>query len=318
MAGKDKQGKVLIVAGSPDTMMVYQSQLGNYQSETALTAETAMDRIDDLEPDVIVIDEKLPSVAGLELCQWIRSDQASPHYFGIILVCQGKLRDKKALEEASGADIVCSQDHAKFDLSARVEMLLKYKSLQDRSQQVIQKLQHSKETIRGLEDQDSITRLFNLPYMNARLEKECRHAEKCSSHLSLMIIGIHSFKELSHTKGPLFCIKFLQQLGNDLLHLTRADDIVGRSWGGEFLLILPETAEEGSLNLQNRINQYVTAHHYGPDPNKISLSLNFGISCWKPLEQPDKSVQDLLLEAEDALTSDAQQGSGPRHRAAGI
>lgn len=302
MASKEKMGKVLIVAGSAESLMLYQAQLVNYKTETALTAETAMDTIDDFEPDAVIIDEKLPNVSGIELAQWIRSDQAAPHYYGILMVASSRSKNLAELVQQSGADTACNADNLKNDLAARISMLIKFKHLSDKANSLLNKLNQSKETIRELEDQDSITRLYNLPYMNSRLEKEFRHAERFGTPLSLMIMFIDNFKEVSHIKGPTFCIKMLQQLGNDLIHLTRADDVVGRSWGGEFILILPETKDDGAENLKNRIVNYVKDHLYGLDHDRIAIELSFGTSTFQTDHSKLQSIQEMLLDAEDSLT----------------
>jgi diguanylate cyclase (GGDEF)-like protein len=302
MANKDKMGKILIVAGSAESLMQYEAQLTQYRTEKALTAETAMDAIDDFEPDVVVIDEKLPAISGVELAQWIRSDQAAPHYYGILMVASSRSKNLAELVQQSGADTACSIDNLKHDLAARVALLIKFKTLSDKANSLTNKLNQSKETIRELEDQDSITRLYNLPYMNGRLEKELRHAERFATSLTLMIMSIDSFKEVSHVKGPTFCIKMLQQLGNDLIHLTRADDVVGRSWGGEFLLVLPDTHDEGAEILKSRIVQYVGEHLYGLDHARIAIELSFGRSTFQADPAKQQTIQEMLLAAEDDLT----------------
>lgn len=302
MAGKGKRGKVLIVAGSAESLMHYETQLTSFQTETALTAETAIDCIDDFEPDVVIIDEKLPNIPGLELAQWIRNDQAAPHYYAILLVASSKNADLEELQAESGADSVCRVEHIRQDLVGRVMLLLKIKSLSDKSNSLIMKLSQSKETIRELEDQDSITRLYNLSYINTRFEKEFRHAERFKLPLSVMIMVIDNFREISHIKGSLFCIKLLQQLGNELLHLTRADDIVGRSWGGEFVMILPETKTDGCEYLRSRILKAVGEHLYGLEHDRIAIELSFGSSTYVDPDLAKRSIQEMLLDAEDKLS----------------
>ncbi len=307
MAGKGKRGKVLIVAGSAESLMHYETQLTSFQTETALTAETAIDCIDDFEPDVVIIDEKLPSIPGTELSQWIRNDQAAPHYYAILLVASSKNADLEEMQAESGADSVCRVEHIRQDLVGRVTLLIKLKFLNDKSNSLIMKLSQTKETIRELEDQDSITRLYNLAYINSRFEKEFRHAERFKLPLSVMMMVIDNFRDLSHIKGPVYCIKLLQQLGNELLHLTRADDIVGRSWGGEFLIILPETKPDGCDFLRERILKAVTQHLYGLDHDRISIELSFGCCTSDADKMNQRSIQDMLLAAEDDLARFQEQ-----------
>ncbi|MBC7661220.1 MAG: diguanylate cyclase [Chitinophagaceae bacterium] len=303
MAAKEKLGKVLIVAGTADAMMNYQLQLSGYTTETALNAEAATDLLDDLEPDVIIIDEKLPGVSGIELAQWIRTDQAAPHYYSILIVTHGKNRDLMDIMKQSGADSACHYDQTRAELSARVDLLLKLKRVNDKANSLIIKLSHTKETIRDLEDQDSITRLYNISYIATRLEKELRHAERFQLHLSFMIVSIEGFYNLTYGKGPNYSIKLLQQVGNDLIHLTRADDIVGRSWGGDFYIILPETKPEGAENLKIRMTSHVQEQTYGLDGDKVTIEFNFGITTVTGEVHAQMGMKEILTQAEDALKS---------------
>jgi diguanylate cyclase (GGDEF)-like protein len=303
MAIKEKLGKVLIVAGSADAMMNYQMQLSAYTTETALNSEAATDLLDDLEPDVIIIDEKLPGTTGSELALWIRTDQAAPHYYSILIVAQGRNKDLAELMKASGADSACLYEHSKSDLASRVDLLMKLKRAQDKSNALTIKLSHSKETIRDLEDQDSITRLYNLSYVSTRLEKEIRHAERFGTALSFMIVSVESFHAIAQSKGPSFMVKVLQQIGNDLIHLTRADDIVGRSWAGDFYLILPETKAEGADNLQRRILASIGSKSFGIDNEGIELQFNFGICSLLAGPTGEVSVRDVIRQAEEALNA---------------
>lgn len=304
---KEKLGKVLIVAGSADAMMSYQMQLSAYVTETALNSEAATDLLDDLEPDVIIIDEKLPGTTGIELAQWIRSDQAAPHYYSILLVAQSRHRDLNELMKSSGADSASTYDHAKQDLAVRVDLLMKLKKVHDKANALTIKLSHTKETIRDLEDQDSITRLYNLAYVTTRLEKEIRHAERFQAALSLMIVSIESFQTLAQQKGSNFTIKLLQQIGNDLIHITRADDIVGRSWAGEFYLILPETKNEGAENLQKRILAAIAEKVYGLEGETRTLDFNFGITTLAGSPSSNISVRDMMRKAEESLNANILQ-----------
>lgn len=307
MAIKDKLGKVLIVAGSADSMMNYQMQLSAYTTETALNSEAATDLLDDLEPDVIIIDEKLPGTTGGELAQWIRTDQAAPHYYSILIVCQGKSRDFSELLKNSGADSACLYEHSKHDLALRVDMLMKLKRANDKANALTIKLSHTKETIRDLEDQDSITRLYNLSYVTSRLEKEVRHAERFQAPLSFMIVSIESFHSLAQSKGSTFMIKVLQQIGNDLIHITRADDIVGRSWSGDYYLILPETKPEGADNLQKRITAAIAEKTFGIEGEMMRLDFNFGITSFNGDAQANTSVREIMRRAEENLNGNILQ-----------
>ncbi|NLM01645.1 MAG: GGDEF domain-containing protein [Treponema sp.] len=105
---------------------------------------------------------------------------------------------------------------------------------------------------------DSLTGLFNRRYMDIILKKEFNRCTRYDKNLSICIIDIDDFKKVNDTFGHQFGDDVLQELANALKNVLREEDIVCRYGGEEFLLILPETDNNGAFILCERIRKNIS------------------------------------------------------------
>ena len=95
----------------------------------------------------------------------------------------------------------------------------------------------------------------------------------------------------------------LAELGGLFRSLSRASDVLGR-WGGEeFLLILPDTAQDSAMIACDRIRSSVQAHAFSVlKPVTISI----GIASAAP--GFDNPPDDLIHAADQALYRAKEEG----------
>lgn len=307
--GKVEQGKALIVANSAENLMAYNQALGaKFSLKNSPTFDSTLDLIDDFEPDIVIIDENIKNSSAIEISEAVRTDSPSHGYIGIVVIADEKSKDIANLRMKCGADFVIRRQDIETYLSLIAVEAKRIKEITNRNNGLIKKLGDTKDSMRELEDQDSIARVYNLPYINALLEKEFERTQRFDAPLCVIIVSIEDFIKISHTKGPKFCIKVIQQLGNILKKEFREDDILGRSWGGEFIGILPDTDIEGATTLAKRIKAEVSEQKFGPENEKTKITLAQGIGCHNPFGKVKKEVLEILLEAEDMLSNAKSTG----------
>ena len=74
------RSRVLVVEDEPDIAGLIKRTLeraGDLQVDVAMTGESALDRVTELQPDAIVLDLNLPVPDGLEVCRILRTREAS-------------------------------------------------------------------------------------------------------------------------------------------------------------------------------------------------------------------------------------------------
>ncbi|MCH8498848.1 MAG: GGDEF domain-containing protein [Marinobacter sp.] len=145
---------------------------------------------------------------------------------------------------------------------------------------------------------DELTGLYNRRYLEESLERELQRAERAGQPLTLMMIDVDHFKAVNDTYGHQAGDRVLQAVAELLRKRLRAQDIVCRFGGEEFVVILPDTAAQQTLvRLESwfRKEGLLTVGHEG---QRIDVQFSMGLA-----EYPThgRSGEQLLRVADRAL-----------------
>jgi len=66
-----------------------------------------------------------------------------------------------------------------------------------------------------------------------------------------------------------------------IVECTRSTDILFRSGGEEFIVLLSNTDKQGAMMLAERIRHAIATADYDYNEHQISLSASLGVSCFK-------------------------------------
>ncbi|MDW7652469.1 MAG: sensor domain-containing diguanylate cyclase, partial [Bacillota bacterium] len=109
---------------------------------------------------------------------------------------------------------------------------------------------------------DELTGLFNHRYFQDALDKEIKRAEREDTPVSLIMLDLDYFKEYNDTFGHPKGDKLLREFGSVLQEAVRGSDIATRYGGDEFAIILPNTDEDGALQLSARVVKRIGQHAF--------------------------------------------------------
>ncbi len=120
---RDQIRQILIVEDESDTAEVICAVLENagYQAVAVAQGNLALDQIDSLSPDLVLLDIHLPDINGLEVLRRVRESSFLPL---IVLSGDNQERDKVVALEA-GADDYLAKPFSPDELVARVAALLR-------------------------------------------------------------------------------------------------------------------------------------------------------------------------------------------------
>ncbi len=127
-----KKPKILIVDDNPTNVELLQAQLKSYPYElmTAFDGDSALKKIEENPPDLVLLDLMMPRISGYEVCQQIKTNKKTQLIPVIVITALKELEDKlKAIE--MGADDFLMKPFNKVELVTRVKSLLKLKELYD-------------------------------------------------------------------------------------------------------------------------------------------------------------------------------------------
>lgn len=149
---------------------------------------------------------------------------------------------------------------------------------------------------------DGLTGIANRRRFDLHLDDEFRRAKRNGSPISLIMIDVDYFKNYNdnygHQRGD-DCLASIAAALSHLLHRSR--DLVARYGGEEFAVILPDTNEEGALQIAEAMRVEVDAlkveHAYSGIGKAVTISL--GVSTLTP----DHAAQtaSLIHAADRAL-----------------
>ena len=151
---------------------------------------------------------------------------------------------------------------------------------------------------------DSKTGLYNEIYLEPVLRREFGWAQCYGKSLSLIKMHIDSFEELVNTYGKSRIQKVLKEAGKMLAENSRGGDIMISSGEGDFLILLPDTAEQGAGQIAQRIQKSLVTH-MSPELENDYVRIVFGVTAI-----PRKGINspaDLLAAASDALEKAKKQ-----------
>lgn len=162
---------------------------------------------------------------------------------------------------------------------------------QVRSQSIQQELQQLSERVAGMEKQsahmrdavrkaraqavrDALTGLPNRQALIERMALEWARREREGKPLSVVFMDIDFFKKVNDGYGHAAGDKVLKLVARALAEGLRKTDFIARYGGEEFVLLLPDTAMDGALQLADKVRLQVagTPFHFSGQPVAITVS----------------------------------------------
>ncbi|NER46391.1 MAG: response regulator [Symploca sp. SIO1A3] len=125
---EQKQHSVLVIDDEESIFEVIEGLLyrENYNLTYLASGKEALSQIDEIQPDVILLDLMMPQMDGLETCQRIKSNQRWSH-IPIIMVTALSSKEDLARSLDAGADDFVSKPINSIELRARVRSMLRIK-----------------------------------------------------------------------------------------------------------------------------------------------------------------------------------------------
>ena len=103
--------------------------------------------------------------------------------------------------------------------------------------------------------------------------------------LNVILIDIDDFKQINDTFGHLTGDRVLRDIGTALHANTRAEDIVARFGGDEFIVAVPQLEPETIERIAGRLTQALEALRFEPS-NTFPLGASAGIASSHLLASP--------------------------------
>jgi diguanylate cyclase (GGDEF)-like protein/PAS domain S-box-containing protein len=163
-----------------------------------------------------------------------------------------------------------------------------------------------RQALRTQSIRDPLTGLYNRRYMEEMLDRETRRAVRSECRLSVLMLDIDHFKSFNDTYGHDAGDTVLRETATFLTKSVRAEDIVCRFGGEEFVVILPMADLKASHARAERIRSKLsdlTVLHHGQSLGRITVSV--GVA---ELPQHGTFPNEMLGAADAALYRAKREG----------
>lgn len=125
---------------------------------------------------------------------------------------------------------------------------------------------------------DPLTGLHNRRHLDERLEAELSFSTRHGTPISLIFLDIDHFKFVNDAHGHQAGDQVIRKLSEILQSSVRAEDLVARFGGDEFVILAPGTTSDQSKTLAERIRQEIEQLDLPYEEARISITVSVGVT----------------------------------------
>ena len=156
-----------------------------------------------------------------------------------------------------------------------------------------------RETLRNQSIRDQLTGLHNRRYMHEVLGRELLRARRAQSTIGVILLDLDKFKAVNDTHGHSAGDEVLKRVSRLLQTQLRAEDIVCRYGGEEFVLVLPQMTLQATLERAEQIRQATKQIVFSYRDSRIGpISVSIGVAIFP---EHGGTIDSLLSAADAAL-----------------
>jgi diguanylate cyclase (GGDEF)-like protein len=166
-------------------------------------------------------------------------------------------------------------------------------------------MDHLRNEVADLALLDDLTGVGNRRHLLQRLTEECARSERSNQPFSLLVIDLDGFKGINDTHGHAAGDACLQHFTLMAQTRLRPGDLLARSGGDEFCIVLPSsTLREGAM-IARRVLEVCRADAEQCIGNDIPIAVSIGVAQWT---REMGAFPDRLIAAADHALYDAKKG----------
>lgn len=308
---------VLIVDDSPLNRKVLAHILTEqgYQIREAGDGKDAFRLMEEVPPDLVLLDINLPDINGIDVCRRMKDDPSTSDIPVIFISALQETAQKVKAFEAGGIDYV-TKPFYKEEVAARVKSQLTIRQLQKELQRHIAELETLYRDVKDLSIRDSLTGLYNRRYFDEVIHTQDAACTRYGTVYTLLMTDLDHFKKINDSLGHKAGDLVLRRFSEILLRSLRDCDTPFRIGGEEFVVLLPETTQGEALIVAQRIMANVRRAPWAEISPDLKLTCSIGSATSKN-SCPDEE-NALLSEADVRLYQAKKAGRDRIATEAGI
>lgn len=246
------QEKILVVEDDPHIRHILKFRLEKvgYQVSTAENGEEGLQKVNEVMPDLVLLDVMMPVMDGREVCRRIKSHFNTSHIPIIMLTAKADIREKvEGLGD--GANDYLTKPYEPKELLLRVQNILQWS-----------KAQRDASPLTGLPG-------------NISIEQEATRRIALGAPFAFLYADIDNFKVVNdyygYSRGDEAIRSTASLLTEAVRQLGNGDDFVGHVGGDDFVIMTsPDRADEIAERVKTEFDRRVAGFY-----NKVDLDRGY-------------------------------------------
>ena len=300
MERSTRKARILVVDDHEDNIELLRARLEarGYEVDGATDGQQALDKVNEVCPDLILLDVMMPKMDGMEVARRLKARIANKELPFIPIIMQTALDSTENKVEGldAGADDYLTKPINFAELEARVSSKLRIKALQSELESRDKELSELNDKLRQISLTDGLTQIENRRSLEDRLHDMWQHSVRLHEPIALVMCDIDKFKTVNDQHGHQAGDSVLKEFAQLLKAEAREIDRVGRYGGEEFLLILPGTVLDAAVTFAERLREKVERHTFTYAGGTLCRTMSCGVAG---SPHPRVKDQEALLKASD-------------------
>lgn len=191
--------------------------------------------LQEVEPDLLLLDVDMPHVTGLELCRVVRNDE---RWSNLPIIFLTSHRDSETIAEvfASGADDFVSKPLIETEFLVRITNRLERIRL-----------------VRDLVETDQLTGLMNRQRSAQAIEQMIALSMSSGTEVVLALVDVDQLRNINAAAGFAEGDRMLKQLGSLIQGQLGGEDVAGRWAGEEFVVAMHDASRDEALRMLDSV-----------------------------------------------------------------
>jgi diguanylate cyclase (GGDEF)-like protein len=291
-----------------------------WRTQQAVDPAEALQTVRSGEVDLVLLHVPADEAEAMDLPSVLRLAAEVPH-LPVVVMAPAPAEQTRCEYLEGGADAILPDAISPAELSARLRALMRVKRLHDelrssrqalaeslaRERRLLAQLRRDNAHLLTLCATDPLTHLHNIRQFDLVLDNEFRIARRYNRRMSLLVLDLDHFKMVNDTHGHPSGDYVLKEFAVILKQSVRDSDVVARTGGEEFSILLPDASREQADILAARIGQTVRDHDFSVYGQQIRVTTSIGASSY-PEDDEIADAQMLVYFADQALLHAKQLG----------
>ncbi|MFP6849982.1 MAG: sensor domain-containing diguanylate cyclase [Pseudomonas sp.] len=206
---------------------------------------------------------------------------------------EGQALGTLCMKDSVPRQLTDQQLHLFIDMAVLVEGYLKLRHISEQTTQLRAAL--SREQRKAM--LDPLTQLWNRAGLNHFLPRQQLQADELGLHLGVLFCDLDYFKRVNDSHGHAAGDQVLWETARRISSAVRPQDVVTRSGGEEFVVLLLVRERHELLQIAERIRSAMSKEPMDIDNQPLNLTISIGAALRAPQEDPNST----LKRADQAL-----------------